>query len=91
MTGPAAGPTGSGLLIVSADDLGLTEGVNRAVLRGYHQGIVTSTSLLAVGRSFDHAVQLLLDNPGLDVGAHLAIVGEDSPLQKAIEIRRKVY
>lgn len=76
----------TGLLIVSADDLGLTDGVNRAVLRGYRQGIVTSTSLLAVGRSFDDAVRMLLDNPGLDVGAHLAIVGEDPPLLTAREI-----
>ena len=74
------------MLIVSADDLGLTEGVNRAVLRGYRQGIVTSTSLLAVGRSFDDAVRMLLDNPGLDVGAHLAIVGEDPPLLTAREV-----
>jgi predicted glycoside hydrolase/deacetylase ChbG (UPF0249 family)/SAM-dependent methyltransferase len=79
-------PAGTGLLIVSADDLGLTEGVNRAVLRGYRQGIVTSTSLLAVGRAFDDAVRMLLDNPGLDVGAHLAIVGEDPPLLTAREI-----
>ena len=29
---------------------------------------------------------MLLDNPGLDVGAHLAIVGEDPPLLTAREI-----
>ncbi len=74
------------MLIVSADDLGLTDGVCRAVLRGHQQGIVTSTSLLAVGRSFDLAVRMLLDHPGLDVGAHLAIVGEDPPLLTAREI-----
>jgi len=77
---------GTGLLIVSADDLGLTDGVNRAVLHGHRSGIVTSTSLLAVGRSFEGAVRMLLDHPGLDVGAHLAIVGEDPPLLTAREI-----
>lgn len=76
----------STLLIVSADDLGLTDGVCRAVLRGHLDGIVTSTSLLAVGRSFDLAVRMLRDHPTLDVGAHLAVVGEDPPLLTAREI-----
>jgi len=76
----------SRLLIVSADDFGLTDGVCRAVLRGFRDGIVRSTSLLAVGRSFDFAVQLLRDHPDLDLGAHLAMVGEDPPLLTAREI-----
>jgi predicted glycoside hydrolase/deacetylase ChbG (UPF0249 family) len=76
----------SRLLIVSADDFGLTDGVCRAVLTGHREGIVTSTSLLAVGRSFDLAVRMLLEHPSLDVGAHLAIVGEDPPLLTAREI-----
>lgn len=76
----------TGLLIVSADDLGLTEGVTRAVLRGHVDGVVTATSLLAVGRVFDGAVAMLADTPTLDVGAHLAIVGEDPPLLTAREI-----
>lgn len=76
----------TGLLIVSADDLGLTDGVCRAVLRGHLDGVVTSTSLLAVGRSFDVGVRMLIGNPTLDVGAHLAIVGEDPPLLTAREI-----
>ena len=76
----------TGLLIVSADDLGLTDGVCRAVLRGHEDGVITSTSLLAVGRSFGVAVRMLLDHPTLDVGAHLAIVGEDPPVLTAREI-----
>jgi predicted glycoside hydrolase/deacetylase ChbG (UPF0249 family) len=73
-------------LVVNADDVGLTEGVNRAALRGHLDGVVTSVSLLAVGRAFDHAVTLLRDHPGLSVGAHLALVGEDPPLLTAAEI-----
>jgi len=76
----------SRLLIVSADDLGLTDGVCRAVLAAHQRGIITSTSLLAVGRSFDLAVRMVLDHPSLDVGAHLAIVGEDPPVLTAREI-----
>ena len=74
------------LLIVSADDFGLTDGVCRAVLHGHVHGLVTATSLLAVGRSFELAARMLADHPGLDAGAHLAIVGEDPPLLTAREI-----
>lgn len=73
-------------LVVTADDLGLTEGVNRAVIQAYSGGVVTATSLLAVGPAFDHAVHLLRSHPRLDVGAHLAIVGEDPPLLSATEV-----
>ncbi len=74
------------LLVVSADDFGLTEGVCRAVLRAHVDGVVTATSLLAVGRAFALAARMCADHPGLDVGAHLAIVGEDPPLLSAREI-----
>ncbi|MGB8379738.1 MAG: ChbG/HpnK family deacetylase [Dermatophilaceae bacterium] len=77
---------GATALVVTADDLGLTRGVNRAIMRAHREGIVTSTSLLGVGREFDHAVTLLRSHPALDVGAHLAIVGEDPPLLTAAEV-----
>ncbi|MBU4336469.1 MAG: ChbG/HpnK family deacetylase [Actinobacteria bacterium] len=73
-------------LIVTADDLGLSPGVNAAVAAGYDRGIVTATSLLAVGRAFDDAAQVLRERPGLEVGAHLALVGEDPPLLDASQI-----
>lgn len=73
-------------LVVNADDFGLTEGVNRAVIRAHTEGVVTATSLLAVGRAFDHAVAAVRDHPSLDVGAHLAIVGEDPPLLSTAEV-----
>jgi chitin disaccharide deacetylase len=73
-------------LVVTADDFGLTDGVNRAVLRGHRDGIVTSTSLLAVGRAYAGAVELAKQAPGLSVGVHLAIVGEDPPLLPAAEV-----
>ena len=44
---------------------------------------MTATSLLTVGRAFDGAVAMLRDTPTLDVGAHLALVGEDPPLLSA--------
>jgi predicted glycoside hydrolase/deacetylase ChbG (UPF0249 family) len=76
----------SRLLVVNADDMGLTPGVCRAVHRGHADGVITSTSVLAVGAAFDEAATRLRDLPGLAVGAHLAIVGEDRPLLSAAEI-----
>jgi predicted glycoside hydrolase/deacetylase ChbG (UPF0249 family) len=74
------------LLIVNADDYGLTAGVCRAIVRAHRDGIVTSTSALAIGPAFvDHA-SLLDDVPELGVGVHLAVVGEDPPLLTAAEI-----
>jgi chitin disaccharide deacetylase len=74
------------LLIVNADDFGLTAGVSRAILRGHRAGVVTSTSILAVARSFELAASLIRDAPGLGLGAHLAMVGEDPPLLSAREV-----
>jgi predicted glycoside hydrolase/deacetylase ChbG (UPF0249 family) len=76
----------SRLLVVNADDMGLTPGVCRAVHRGSAEGVVTSTSVLAVGAAFDEAAAVLRSSPQLAVGAHLAIVGEDRPLLSAAEI-----
>jgi predicted glycoside hydrolase/deacetylase ChbG (UPF0249 family) len=74
------------LLIVNADDYGLTAGVSRAILDAHRHGIVTSTSVIALGPAFAETVGWLLDAPGLGVGGHLALVGEDPPLLSAAEI-----
>jgi chitin disaccharide deacetylase len=44
-------------LIVNADDLGFTRGVNRAIFETITQGIVTSTTLMANSSAFDDAVE----------------------------------
>ena len=58
-------------LIVNADDLGWTEGVNLGILQAFHHGIVTSTSLLANGAAFAGGVEAARSVPGLGVGVHL--------------------
>jgi chitin disaccharide deacetylase len=58
-------------LIVNADDLGWTEGVNRGIADGHRKGLVTSTSLLANGRAFASAIDVARANPELGVGVHL--------------------
>jgi predicted glycoside hydrolase/deacetylase ChbG (UPF0249 family) len=58
-------------LIVNADDLGWTEGVNRGIAEAHANGIVTSASLLANGGAFVSGVELALSREGLGVGVHL--------------------
>ena len=58
-------------LIVNADDLGWTDGVNRGILDAFRGGIVTSTSLLANGPAFPEAVNAAKAAPRLAVGVHL--------------------
>lgn len=58
-------------LIVNGDDFGMAPGVNRAIVRAHREGILSSTSLLANGASFDEAVRLARENPRLGVGVHL--------------------
>jgi predicted glycoside hydrolase/deacetylase ChbG (UPF0249 family) len=76
----------SRLLVVNADDLGLTPGVCRAVQRAHAEGVVTSTSVLAVGTAFERAATTVREAGDLGLGAHLAIVGEDRPLLSAREV-----
>src|ERR1700736_6567461 len=69
-------PTGPWLrlvknLIVNADDLGWTEGVNRGITEAHRNGIVTSTSLLANGPAFASGAEMARSTPGLGVGVHL--------------------
>ena len=80
------GPDDRALLVVNADDYGLTEGVSRAILHAHRDGIVTSTSVLALAPGFAASVRWLDDAPALGTGAHLAAVGEDPPLLSAREV-----
>ena len=76
------------LLIVNADDFGLTPGVCRGIAEAYREGIVRSTSMLAVAPAFEVGASLLRSGaaPGIGLGVHLALVGEDPPLLSAREV-----
>ena len=62
-------------LIVNADDFGFTPDVNAGIVEAHRRGILTATTLMANGEAFDDAVRLAWENPGLDVGVHLVLVG----------------
>jgi len=74
------------VLIVNADDYGLTAAVSEAILRAHREGIVTSTSVLVLAPAFAMSARFLRDTDTIGIGAHLAAVGEDPPLLSAREI-----
>lgn len=58
-------------LAINADDLGLSEGVNRGILVCAEAGVVTSASLLVNTPGFAAAVAAARSVPRLSVGLHL--------------------
>ena len=61
--------------ILNADDFGISEAYNRAVLEGYEFGILKSTSLTANGEAFEEACKKVIPAcPDLGVGIHLNII-----------------
>ena len=61
--------------ILNADDFGMSEAYNRAVLEGYESGILKSTSLTANGEAFEEACEKIIPAcPDLGVGIHLNII-----------------
>jgi predicted glycoside hydrolase/deacetylase ChbG (UPF0249 family) len=61
-------------LIINADDFGLTEGVNRAVLELNAAEVLPSTTLMATGRAFRDAVHSAFVQTSLGVGCHVVLV-----------------
>mgnify|MGYP004442811775 CR=1 FL=1 len=63
-------------LVVRLDDLGGAHSMNKAIIKCYQEGVGRSTEVLAVGPWFLEGAKLCAENPGLDVGCHLAITSE---------------
>lgn len=61
-------------LIVNADDLGLTRGVNRAIIEAHQRGVVTSSTLMANGPEFQDGAQMAQFTPSLAVGCHVDLM-----------------
>lgn len=68
-------------LIVNADDFGFTTGVNRGIVEAHTRGIVTSSTLMANGRTFEDAVRLAKTVPDLSVGCHVVLIDGEPVLE----------
>jgi len=62
------------MLLVNADDFGLTPGVNRSIAELHRARALSSATLMATGAFFDDAVASALANPTLEVGCHVLLV-----------------
>jgi predicted glycoside hydrolase/deacetylase ChbG (UPF0249 family) len=61
------------ILIVNADDFGLSNGVNEGILRALNEGILRSTSLMVRAPAAYEAAKLAQAHPALGVGLHFDI------------------
>lgn len=69
------------LLIVNADDLGISVGVNRGILEAHQRGIVTSASLMVTAAAAADAVAVVRGLASLSVGTHLQLTDEGGALR----------
>ncbi|WP_018617975.1 polysaccharide deacetylase family protein [Spirosoma luteum] len=63
-------------LIIRGDDMGYAHSGNEALITCYKDGIETSIEVLVPSPWFPEAVQLLAENPTVDVGIHLTLSSE---------------
>lgn len=63
-------------LIIRGDDMGYSHSGNEAIIHCYKNGIEKSIEIIVPSPWFPEAVKLLKENPGVDVGIHLAITSE---------------
>ena len=74
-----------GRLILSADDFGLTSGVNRAVAELHRAGVLTSATLMARAAATEEAIAIARSMPTLGVGCHVVLV-DGEPVLPAQEL-----
>lgn len=70
-------------LIVNADDLGRTHGINTGVFEAHRLGIVTSATAMVNYESVREAAAMSRENPKLGIGLHIALTGGRTALPAA--------
>jgi hopanoid biosynthesis associated protein HpnK len=67
-----AGPARA--VIFTADDFGLADALNGAVVLAHRQGLLSCAGLMAAGPRTEAALSLARDHPGLCLGVHLTLI-----------------
>jgi hypothetical protein len=74
-------PTSARLLVIHADDLGMSHSVNRATFEALEKGWITSASILAPCPWFPEVARWAKEHPNADLGIHLALTSEWTDLR----------
>jgi predicted glycoside hydrolase/deacetylase ChbG (UPF0249 family) len=69
-------PASARLLVIHADDLGMSHSVNRATFEALEQGWITSASILVPCPWFPEVARFARARPDADLGIHLALNSE---------------
>jgi predicted glycoside hydrolase/deacetylase ChbG (UPF0249 family) len=69
-------PRDSKLLIIHADDMGLSHSVNTACIKAFENKGITSGSIMVTCPWANEIEAYVKDHPGLDVGIHLTLTAE---------------
>jgi predicted glycoside hydrolase/deacetylase ChbG (UPF0249 family) len=69
-------PASARLLIIHADDVGMTHSENRATFEAFEKGWITSSSILVTCPWFPEVVQFAKTHPDADLGVHMAVNSE---------------
>jgi chitin disaccharide deacetylase len=69
-------PSDAKLLILHADDLGLSHSTNLAVIRAFENNAISSASMMVCCPWFPEIAAYVKDHPGLDVGIHFTLNAE---------------
>jgi len=67
---------GERVLIIHADDVGVSHAANRAAFEGMVSGSITCGSVLVPCPWFQEVAQLCREHPGADLGVHLTLTSE---------------
>lgn len=62
--------------IFNADDFGMSWGINQAIAKAYHEGVLNSTSIMINLNFVNEALELKKDMPDLAVGLHLNLTNQ---------------
>jgi predicted glycoside hydrolase/deacetylase ChbG (UPF0249 family) len=67
-------PVDARLLIINADDFGMCNAINEAIIRTMTEGVVRSTSLMVLCPWALQAMRFLADHPEFPFGVHLTVI-----------------
>jgi chitin disaccharide deacetylase len=74
-------PASARLLLIHADDLGMSHSVNRATFEALEKGWITSASILVPCPWFPEVARWAKEHPKADLGIHLALTSEWTDLR----------